>query len=43
MGGKNLERLLREQNTPFEEAVVLDWAIQLADILVYLYNIKPYL
>jgi serine/threonine protein kinase len=42
MGGKNLERLLREQNTPFEESVVLDWAIQLADILVYLYNIKPY-
>jgi len=42
MGGKNLERLLREQNTPFEETVVLDWAIQLADILVYLYNIKPY-
>ncbi|MEQ8221264.1 MAG: serine/threonine-protein kinase [Candidatus Eremiobacterota bacterium] len=42
MGGKNLERLLREQNTPFEESVVLGWAIQLADILVYLYNIKPY-
>ncbi len=42
MGGKNLESLLREQNTPFEESVVLEWAIQLAEILVYLYSIKPY-
>ena len=39
--GKDLESLLNEKNEFFPEARVLDWAIQICDVLAYLHNHKP--
>jgi len=39
--GQNLDVLFKERNEPYEEVQVVDWGIQLAELLVYLYEIKP--
>ncbi len=39
--GKDLEALLAETEGFFSEATVLEWAIQLCDVLSYLHNHKP--
>ncbi len=39
--GKNLEAVLEEQNTPFEEQQVLEWGVALCDVLGYLHNHRP--
>jgi len=40
--GKNLEECLLERNNPFDEITVVRWAIDMAEVLQYLYNVKPY-
>jgi eukaryotic-like serine/threonine-protein kinase len=39
--GKNLENVLEENGTPFEEQQVLEWGIALCDVLYYLHNHRP--
>jgi eukaryotic-like serine/threonine-protein kinase len=39
--GKDMEALLGEQTAPFTQAQVLDWALQLCDVLSYLHGHKP--
>lgn len=39
--GKNLEALLEENNAPLEEKQILEWGIQLCDVLGYLHSHKP--
>ncbi len=41
VSGKDLEALLAETEGFFPEATVVDWAIQLCDVLSYLHNNKP--
>jgi outer membrane protein assembly factor BamB/tRNA A-37 threonylcarbamoyl transferase component Bud32 len=40
--GRNLESLLEERGAPMDERDVLEWAIQLCDVLSYLHNQKPH-
>lgn len=40
--GRNLETLLEERNGPMDERDVLEWGIQLCDVLSYLHNQKPH-
>ena len=39
--GKDLDALASEQNELFEESLVLDWAMQLSEVLYYLHSQKP--
>lgn len=39
--GKNMETVLEETGTPFEEKQVLEWGIALCDVLNYLHNHRP--
>lgn len=39
--GKDLEELLSETREPFTEEQVVQWAIELCDVLSYLHNHKP--
>lgn len=39
--GKDLESLLNEHADVFPQEKVLDWALQICDVLVYLHNHKP--
>lgn len=42
INGSDLEqRLMNQDNEPFEEYQVLDWAIQICDILKYMHNQNP--
>ena len=40
--GHNLEVLLEERGNPMDERDVLEWAIQLCDVLAYLHSQKPH-
>lgn len=40
--GRNLENLLEERGGPMDERDVLEWGIQLCDVLSYLHNQKPH-
>lgn len=39
--GKNFETMLEENNAPLEERDVLEWGIQLCEVLAYLHAQKP--
>ncbi|MFW6183237.1 MAG: PQQ-binding-like beta-propeller repeat protein [Chloroflexota bacterium] len=39
--GKDLESLLNEETTFFSQEQVLDWALQICDVLAHLHNHKP--
>lgn len=39
--GKSLGELLKSQSQPFQVTRVLEWAVQLADVLAYLHEQKP--
>ncbi len=39
--GKSLEQIINESNSPIEQEKVIDWAIQICDVLIYLHNHKP--
>lgn len=39
--GRALSRVLRERGRPFEQEQVIDWGIQLCDVLGYLHGIRP--
>ena len=39
--GKNLEQLLKETNAFFPQEQVIDWAIRLCDVLIYLHSQEP--
>lgn len=39
--GKNLENILEENNSPFDEQLVLQWGVTLCEVLTYLHNHKP--
>lgn len=41
VSGKDLEALLAETEGFFSETTVVDWAVQLCDVLSYLHNNKP--
>jgi serine/threonine-protein kinase len=38
VNGQTLEKILEQRTTPFTEAEVLDWVLQLCDVLHYLHN-----
>ncbi len=39
--GKNLETVLEEKKGPLEENKILEWAVELCDVLAYLHSQKP--
>jgi serine/threonine protein kinase len=39
--GKDLEALLEEKTTPYSVETILDWALQLCDVLAYLHSHDP--
>jgi outer membrane protein assembly factor BamB/tRNA A-37 threonylcarbamoyl transferase component Bud32 len=39
--GKNLEKLLEERRKPFSQEEVIDWALQVCDVLAYLHSHAP--
>ncbi|MBN1137902.1 MAG: PQQ-binding-like beta-propeller repeat protein [Anaerolineae bacterium] len=39
--GRTLEEVLSERRKPFEQEGVLDWALQVCDVLTYLHSQKP--
>jgi outer membrane protein assembly factor BamB/tRNA A-37 threonylcarbamoyl transferase component Bud32 len=39
--GENLEDLLEAQNQPFAQEEVVEWALQICDVLAYLHGHKP--
>jgi outer membrane protein assembly factor BamB/tRNA A-37 threonylcarbamoyl transferase component Bud32 len=39
--GKNLETILEETNAPLDERTVVEWGIEICDVLSYLHNRKP--
>ena len=39
--GKDLEALLAERTTPYSVETILDWALQLCDVLAYLHSHDP--
>jgi outer membrane protein assembly factor BamB/tRNA A-37 threonylcarbamoyl transferase component Bud32 len=39
--GKNLEDLLEERHGPFSQEEVVDWALQVSDVLAYLHSHTP--
>jgi outer membrane protein assembly factor BamB/tRNA A-37 threonylcarbamoyl transferase component Bud32 len=39
--GKNLEALLEEQRRPFSEDEIIDWGLQVCDVLAYLHSHVP--
>ncbi len=39
--GKNLEQIITNSDGPIEQEKVIDWAIQVCDVLSYLHNHKP--
>ena len=41
VNGTALSKVLREQGEPFSQEEVVDWGIQLCDVLGYLHNIHP--
>lgn len=41
LDGKNLETILEENNGPLDEKTVLDWGVQLCEVLTYLHSQKP--
>lgn len=41
INGRALNRVLHQQGHPFEQEEVIDWGIQLCDVLSYLHNIHP--
>ncbi len=41
VNGTALSKVLREQGKPFTQEEVIDWGIQLCDVLGYLHNIRP--
>ncbi|MEQ8190774.1 MAG: PQQ-binding-like beta-propeller repeat protein [Candidatus Eremiobacterota bacterium] len=40
--GQNLEDIIKKSKEPLYEEIVLNWARQLAEILTYFYNLKPF-
>ena len=40
--GKNLDVLFKDRGEPYGEEQVVEWGIELSDMLSYLYNIKPH-
>ena len=40
-GGDLEQRMMQQENKPFEEQDVLNWAIQICDILHYLHSHQP--
>ena len=41
VNGTALSKVLRQQGEPFEQEEVIDWGIQLCDVLGYLHTIHP--
>ena len=41
VNGRALSRALRQQGGPFDQADVIDWGIQLCDVLGYLHSLNP--
>lgn len=39
--GNDLEALLENRTTPYAEETILDWALQICDVLAYLHSHKP--
>ncbi len=40
--GQNLEDVIKKSEEPLYEEIVMNWARQLAEILTYFYNLKPF-
>ena len=40
--GQNLEDVIKKSKEPLYEEIVINWARQLAEILTYFYNLKPF-
>lgn len=40
--GKDLEAILRESQEPLPVELVVDWAVQVCDVLSYLHSVKPH-
>jgi serine/threonine protein kinase/cytochrome c-type biogenesis protein CcmH/NrfG len=40
--GQNLEDVIKKSKEPVYEEIVINWAIQIAEILIYFYNLKPF-
>jgi len=40
--GQNLEDIIKKSKEPLYEEIVINWARQLAEILTYFYNLKPF-
>ena len=40
--GQNLEDVIKKSREPLYEEIVINWARQLAEILIYFYNLKPF-
>lgn len=41
VNGTSLSKVMRQQKEPFQQEEVIDWGIQLCDVLGYLHNIHP--
>ncbi len=41
VNGTALDKVLAEQGTPFDQEEVIDWGIQLCDVLGYLHGMRP--
>ena len=41
VNGTALSKVMRQQGEPFQQEEVVDWGIQLCDVLGYLHNIRP--
>lgn len=41
IAGHDLEALMDERTTPFDVETVLDWALQICDVLAYLHSLEP--